>query len=141
MILLDQDTTELDVTRPAIDVDVAGLMGHGRRSGAFLHLQHAFTPDGCQFARKPFEEKETYRWLKTADHCSEVQSHCPKTQTVMLADRECDITQAIDYCLNHDAYESVVRVDGSRILHKQKSTEPSVELRKMIARTKTRFSQ
>jgi len=129
MILFVQDTTELDVTGPASEVDGAGLMGHGRRSGAFLHLQHAFTPDGCRFARKPFEEKETHRWLETADHCSEVQSHCPKTQTVMLADLECAITQDIHYCANQDVYEFVVRVDGLPILHKQKSTDPSVELR------------
>ena len=171
VVLLVQDTTELDLTRPASEVEGAGPMGHGRRSGAFMHLMHAFTPDGTplgtvsahawtrepktdqpkpkrgssekrvQCARKPFEEKETYRWLETAQHCAEVQTHCPKTQMIMLADRECDITQVIEYCAHQDAFDFVVRADGSRILHKETSTEASVEVRKSIAQTKPRFEQ
>ncbi|WP_207310424.1 IS4/Tn5 family transposase DNA-binding protein, partial [Rubripirellula amarantea] len=35
--LLVQDTTELDLTRPSSEVEGAGPMAHGRRSGAFMH--------------------------------------------------------------------------------------------------------
>ncbi len=51
-----------------------------------------------QIKNRPFEEKETYRWLTTAQHCEEIKSYVPDTQLVMLADRESDITEVIDQC-------------------------------------------
>src|SRR3954462_5977972 len=46
--VLVPDTTEVDLTRPERQVRAAGpLAGSGgSRRGAFLHLMHAFTPDG-----------------------------------------------------------------------------------------------
>ncbi|MDB4614648.1 transposase DNA-binding-containing protein, partial [bacterium] len=117
--LLVQDTTELDLTRPTTAMEGAGPLQHGRRSGALLHLTHAFTTDGTPLgtvcaeawtrekrpkkparkkpakrsasakrvdtAKRPFEEKESVRWLQTAQHCVDVQSEIPDTQLVMLA--------------------------------------------------------
>jgi hypothetical protein len=46
VVLLPQDTTEIDVTRPQQQVVDAGPLDAGARRGAQLHLMHAFTPDG-----------------------------------------------------------------------------------------------
>lgn len=88
VVLVVQDTTELDLTRPARPVAGAGPLDGGPRRGVFLHLLHAFTPDGtplgtihavawardedrrkasqqtrAQRAAVPIEEKESHRWL------------------------------------------------------------------------------
>ena len=46
VVLLVQDTSEIDVTRPHQPVVGAGPLDGSARRGAFLHLQEAFTPDG-----------------------------------------------------------------------------------------------
>ena len=46
VVLLVPDTTEIDVTRPEQQVHGAGPLDGSTRRGAFLHLMHAFTPDG-----------------------------------------------------------------------------------------------
>ncbi len=45
-VLLVQDTTELDLTRPHSEVQGVGPLHNGKRCGALLHLLHAFTVDG-----------------------------------------------------------------------------------------------
>ena len=40
--------------------------------------------------KKPIEEKESYRWIKSDDMACRVQKDCPKTMVVSLADREGD---------------------------------------------------
>ncbi|TWT51462.1 Transposase for transposon Tn5 [Rubripirellula amarantea] len=169
--LLVQDTTELDLTRPSSEVEGAGPMAHGRRSGAFMHLLHAFTPDGTplgsvaaeawtrepksgkpqakrgssekrvQIQRRPFEEKETYRWLTTSQHCAEVKNECPKTQLVMLADRECDITEVLDYCRSQSDFDWVIRIDGSRVLNKEKFRDQTIAIREELAGRKALYQQ
>ena len=87
VVVLGQDTTEVDLTRPAQQVVGAGPLDGGPRRGALLHPLHAFTPDGtplgtlharawvrdgevgcaslsrAQRAAIPIEEKESYRWV------------------------------------------------------------------------------
>src|SRR5881227_3470475 len=46
VVLLVQDTTEIDVTRPEQQVAGAGPLDGDTRRGALLHLLHGFTPDG-----------------------------------------------------------------------------------------------
>ena len=169
--LLVQDTTELDLTRPHSEVEGSGPLQHRNRCGALLHLLHAFTTDGTplgtmaaeawtrepvddsdklkrgssekrmQCARKTFPEKETYRWLTTAQHCSEIKQSCPKTQLIMLADRESDITDVIDYCRGQQEFDWIVRSEGSRVLNKQKKTETSVSVHDALLKTKPLFDR
>ncbi|MCA9171788.1 MAG: IS4 family transposase [Planctomycetales bacterium] len=164
--LLIQDTTELDLTRPTSEMDGAGPLQNGRRVGALLHLLHAFTTDGTplgtlsaeawtresvtdkpkakrgssakrmEVARKPFEEKETYRWLQTAEHCQDIKQHCADTQLVMLADRESDITEVIDYCTSQHQFDWVIRADGDRVLNKQNKAETSIRVHDYLSHTK-----
>ena len=89
VVILAQDTTELDFTRPQQQVVGAGSMDGSKRRRTFLHPLHAFTPDGVPLgtvaaehfgasrmsrpcrpeapeARRkalPIEEKESQRWM------------------------------------------------------------------------------
>lgn len=169
--LLVQDTTELDLTRPHSEVEGAGPLQHGERCGALLHLLHAFTAEGTplgtmfaeawtrepvpdqertkrgssakrmQCARKPFSEKESYRWLTTADHCADIKTHCPKTQLIMLADRESDITEVIDFCRGQSNFDWIIRSEGSRVLNKQSKAETSISVHEALRKTKPLFAR
>jgi hypothetical protein len=120
VVLLPQDTTEIDVTRPQQQVVDAGLLDDGARRGAQLHLMHTFTPDGtplgtlraipwvrddeaetnagrtrAQRAATPIEEKESVRWLEAMRQARKEAKRCPKTQFICIADSEGDIYEVI----------------------------------------------
>jgi beta-glucosidase-like glycosyl hydrolase len=54
VVILAQDTTEVDLTRPEQQVRGAGPLSKENRLGALLHVLHAFTPDGTP--RRPAPE-------------------------------------------------------------------------------------
>lgn len=116
VVLLVQDTSEIDVTRPEQQVVGSGPLDNGSRRGALLHLLHAFTDDGTPLgtvhgtawtraeeskgtARRshyeraaiPIEEKESYRWVTTLRKAQEQSDHGPSTRVVCLTDSEADI--------------------------------------------------
>ena len=120
VILLVQDTSEIDVTRPEQQVAGTGPLDGGARWGTFLHPLQAFTPDGtplgtlhaltwvrdeadqrcasmsrAQRATTPIEEKESHRWVETFRQASEEAQRCPSTQLVCLADSEADIYELL----------------------------------------------
>lgn len=110
VVLLVQDTTELDLTEHA--PAGAGPMTSETRLGFFDHSHLAFTPeclclgvvDADVYARsgedfgdskqrqyEPIETKETYRWLQGYRLACDVQSETPETQIVSVADCEGDL--------------------------------------------------
>jgi hypothetical protein len=115
VVVLAQDTSEIDVTRPEQQVAGAGPLDGASRRGAFLHLLHAFTPDGtplgtlrgvawvreeetvcaslsrAERAAIPIEQKESYRWVVTLRQAREEAERCPATQFINVADSEADI--------------------------------------------------
>lgn len=119
VVVLVQDTTELDLTRPEQQVAGAGPLDGGARRGVFVHPLHAFTPDGTPlgtlhiqaWARPPkasgvsasraeraataIEEKESYRWVEVLQKAREEARHCPSTQWVCVADSEADIYELL----------------------------------------------
>jgi hypothetical protein len=120
VVLMVPDTTEIDVTRPQRHVQGAGPLAGSTRRGAFLHLMHAFTPDGTplgtvqaipwardddqppnasrtrgQRAAAPIEEKESFRWLLSMRQAREEARLCPGTRIVSVADSEADIYEVI----------------------------------------------
>ncbi len=120
VVLVVQDTSEIDVTRPEQQVAGTGPLDGGARRGTFLHPLHAFTPDGtplgtlhastwvrdeagggcasmsrAQRAAIPIEEKESHRWVETFRQASEEAQRCPSTQLVCLADSEADIYELL----------------------------------------------
>ena len=120
VVLLVQDTSEIDVTRPQQQVAGAGPLDGGSRRGTLLHLLHAFTPDGtplgtvhaltwvrdeanescaslsrAQRGATPIEEKESQRWVDMFRRTCEEAQRCPSTQLVCLADSEADIYELL----------------------------------------------
>ena len=108
MVLLAQDTTFLDYgSKEAVGL---GTLKRTRSEHYLLHPTVAFTPLranlgvlGADFwqrpednvahlrHKKPIEEKESYRWLKSYELACEVQRQCPDTLVLSVADREGDI--------------------------------------------------
>jgi Transposase DNA-binding/Transposase Tn5 dimerisation domain/Transposase DDE domain len=117
--ILVQDTTELDMTRPAEQVFGAGPLD-GSRYGALLHLLAAFTPDGtplgtlaarawvrdeqavrtasltrAERAATPFVEKESHRWVEFLEHTQAIAAEVPQTRLICVADSEADIYELL----------------------------------------------
>ena len=117
VVLLVQDTSELDLTRPHQQVAGAGPLAGASRRGLFLHTVHAFTADGTplgevwsqtwarddasldvpqEVKRKTrksssIEAKESFRWLDGMRQSREFAQRCPETTCVCVADSEADI--------------------------------------------------
>ena len=119
-VILVQDTTEIDLTRPEIKVAGTGPMDGSSRRGLFLHELQAFTPDGTPLGTAhalpwvreegaesrsklpshkrvsiPIEEKESHRWVTTLEQTQRIAAERPKTWFVCVADSEADIYELL----------------------------------------------
>lgn len=110
VVLLVQDTTELDFTKhPPKD---ARCLNRAERFGLYAHVHLAVTPaklnlgvvgidyfdrdpatlgESDHRSTLPIEEKESFRWLEGYRLACEVAATAPETQIVSVADREADI--------------------------------------------------
>ena len=137
VVLLVQDTTFLNygTLRPKIGV---GTVKERMREEYLLHLTVAFTPERVNLgvlglrmwqrpeepvaherARKPIEEKESYRWLESYQLACEVQHRCPTTLVVNVADREGDIQECFLEAMRREATgraEFIIRAKCNRRL-------------------------
>jgi len=120
VVLLVQDTTEIDLTRPDRQVTGAGPLDGGPRRGAFLHPLQAFTPDGtplgtlhaATWVREegemgkgslprskrvavPIEAKESQRWVTALRWGIEEAKGFASTRLVCVADSEADIYELL----------------------------------------------
>jgi len=145
VVLLVQDTTELDVTRPSRQVRGAGPLTHNSRRGSYYHPLLAFNTDGLALGTvwnkhwvrdsiqagltasekrknarsKPIEEKESFRWLEGVRAALVVAKECPETQCVVIGDSESDIYELLAEpraTSNHRTLELIVRAAGDRNL-------------------------
>jgi len=115
VVLLPQDTTEIDLTR--LEEKVGGPLNEGHRYGLYAHPVLAFTPqrvplgvveaffwsrDEDEFAKsaaqkraerreKPIQDKESQRWLDGYLAACQVAERAPNTQVISIADSEADI--------------------------------------------------
>ena len=110
VVLIVQDTTELDFTKPP--TDDARCLNTEQRFGLYEQVHLAVTPDklclgvvGSEFFDRapeslgkaderrtlPIEEKESFRWLRGYRLACQLAAECPQTQIVSIADREADI--------------------------------------------------
>lgn len=120
-VILAQDSSELDLTRPNQQVAGAGPMDSEVRRGAFVHLLHAFNDAGVplgtvwqtswareeietqaaleQKKRKrkqtPIEDKESHRWVEGLRAACNVAEVCPETKCVCVTDSEGDIYELL----------------------------------------------
>lgn len=112
VVLLPQDTTELDFTRPQKRVQGAGPLNWEQRIGFFQHVQLAVTPERLALGvvavttwgrdpedhrkadrrkQMPIEQKESYRWMQGYRRACAVAQQVPSTQIISISDREGDI--------------------------------------------------
>jgi len=111
IVLIAQDTTEIDLTRP--EQVVGGPLSDPRRVGLLCHVQLAVTPAGVPLGivggatwwrdaetfgesvatrkRKPIEEKESRRWVEGYRRCCAIARSASNTVVVSVADSEADI--------------------------------------------------
>ncbi len=145
VVIIPQDTTELDLTRPQQQVAGTGPMDGSSRRGLFLHLVHALTPDGTplgtiyadawarpegpglnsqlnsrQRASIPIEEKESYRWIESLQRVREIASERPQTRFICVADSEADIYDLLVAGMAEPRHaEWIVRACHDRTLPKE----------------------
>lgn len=132
VVLLVQDTTEIDLTRPTQPVKGAGPIDCEKRRGAFFHPLMAFTVDGVPLgiawhkfwtrekietgmsrAEKrehrdsiPIEKKESVRWLEGLRAAREAAAACPTTTSICVSDSESDIYEVFSEQRHSSAAES-----------------------------------
>ncbi len=121
VVVLVQDTSELDLTRPEQHVRGAGPLDDGSRRGCFVHPLAAFTPGGLPLGsvrvecwtrsfvdepldaaarrerrrRLPIEDKESLRWVTGLEQAHQVAAAAPGTEVIVVADSEADIYELL----------------------------------------------
>jgi len=151
LVIAAQDTTEIDFTRPELQVQGAGPLSDGSRRGAFLHLLHAFTSDGTalgtieahpwvreegpslqhsltlnQRKARPLEQKESYRWVVTLRQAHELARQHPQTRIVCVADSEADIYELlVEGTSEPDGAAWIVRAYIDRALEAEQNETPA----------------
>ena len=168
VVLLVQDTSEIEVTRPGQQMAGAGPLDGGARWGAMLHPLHAFTPDGTplgtvharawvrdqagkrshslsrgQRAAIAIEEKESYRWVEAFRRASEETQHCPSTQLICVADSEADIYELLaEATTESHGVDWLVRAGQNRALQEDPDQETAEKyLREQVLTEAVLFTQ
>lgn len=122
VVVLVQDTSEIDLTRPKQQVEGTGPLDEGTRRGCLLHAMHAFTESGVslgtagaetwarvdpprggakQLALKkhrkktPIEDKESQRWVDGMRLAHRIAAEVPDTQVILVSDSEADIFELL----------------------------------------------
>lgn len=158
VVILAQDTTEIDLTRPQQQVQGAGTLDGNSRFGLFLHPLLAFTPEGTplglsyaeawtrsdkpkqedesqkrngnELKRIPIEEKESYRWVESYRQGCLTAAELPDTQTVVVADSEADIYELLQESQQEPRQADwIVRACQNRALKKENDPDAQAENR------------
>jgi hypothetical protein len=143
VVLLVNDTTELDLSRPQQQVQGAGPLGSDARRGLFSHLLHGFTPEGVSlgtcwaetWARSdeddqeqsktatqkgkerqkiPIEQKESYRWVQGLRQAQHAAEQLPGVHCVYVADSEGDIYEVFAEAQRPSRVDILVRASQDR---------------------------
>jgi Transposase Tn5 dimerisation domain len=122
VVLLVQDTTEVDFTRPNEVVVDAGPLTYESPIGFPTHAQVAFTPERLclgtidadtwgrdpdefgkrmqQHAQVAIQDKESYRWVLGYQRACAVAAQVPNTQVLSIGDAENDIDECFSAALS-----------------------------------------
>jgi hypothetical protein len=150
-VLLVQDTTELDLTRPNQTMEGTGPLDAPSRRGALLHPLIAFTPDGTplgtawatmwtraesgdetrgekQKRRRytPIQEKESQRWLDGLRQVRAIAQELPSVHCVCIADSEADIYELFNEPRGAHPVHWIVRAGQDRAVHPEADQDPNV---------------
>jgi hypothetical protein len=152
-VVLVQDTTEIDLTRPEQQVEGAGPLDGKSRRGVLLHLLHAFTPNGTALGTAhasvinrsddepvnatrtraerrsiPIEDKESYRWVEALRHAQDEALRHPQTQFVCIGDSESDIYELMTETLEAPGNAHwIVRACQDRALQRNSSEKTAAK--------------
>ena len=137
-VIIAQDSSELDLTRPEEQVKGAGPLDSGSRRGCFIHPLLALTPEGVPLGtlrtecwtrdepdlvkpdkaqrererkQTPIEDKESLRWVTGLKETHKVAALVPGTHIIGVADSEADIYELIMAGQNSEEEEGVPRAD------------------------------
>lgn len=141
-IILAQDTTVVDLTRPLQQVKGAGRLMTDKQSGFLFHPLLAFNEDALclgmvwqkNWTREPVEKKltakedakrrrdtpiehkESVRWIEGIKAASVVAKQCPETECICVADSESDIYEVFsEIAQSHSPnFKIIVRAGQSR---------------------------
>ena len=139
-VLAVQDSTGLNYTRLK-STEGLGYIGDRKDgpSGLYLHDTLAFTTKGVplgildaqvwsrdndnfgkrhQRKKRPIEEKESIKWLKSFRAVEEVKKECPNTTIVSVGDREADIYELFELSAQSKVH-LLVRALQNRVLHEE----------------------
>jgi hypothetical protein len=131
VVIAAQDTTEVDLTRK--QEKVGGPLDAGSRWGLFVHPILVMTPERVPLGvvnadlwsrdpkeleksaqqrkkerrKKPFEEKESYRWFEGYETACQIAIEAPDTKVISVSDSEGDIYE----CFLAGARDDVKRAD------------------------------
>jgi len=137
VVLMAQDTTELELTRA--EERVGGPLSDEHHWGVHTHLTLAMTPervalglvssqtwarDPATFRKrkdkqgKPIEQKESYRWLEGYRRACVIAAQAPNTQVISLSDSEGDIYECFAAAAQGDGPKAdwIVRACQDRCL-------------------------
>lgn len=136
VVLVAQDTSTLNYTHHPMTEGLGPINTEKDKNvGLLLHDTMAFTPEGTPlglldiqcWARdekvgkaqerhsKPIEEKESFKWLKSYRNVCQVQARSPRTQLIVMADREADLHELfVDYLQIRNSAQLLVRAERSR---------------------------
>jgi len=140
-VVLAQDTTEADLSRPEQEVAGAGPLDGGKRRGMFLHVLHAFCEDGTPLGtlhakgwarperacgqmtsrerckKLPIEQKESYRWLEAIRQAQEEARRFPETRMICVGDSESDVYDVLEQASRGpENFSWIVRACKDRLL-------------------------
>lgn len=121
-IVVAQDTSEIELTRPQQQVFGAGPLDSGARRGCFLHPLLAMTLEGLplgtlwaqcwtredappekldkaarvkQRKQTPIEDKESLRWIEGLREAHAVAALADQTEVIAVADSEADVYEML----------------------------------------------
>jgi hypothetical protein len=141
-VVLVQDTTVVDLTRPNQQVEGAGRLMTESQYGVFYHPLMAFTekslalgmawnkhwtrepaPQGLTTKQKariryqtPIEDKESIRWIEGIRAAVGVAQQCPETECICVGDSESDIYETLSELvhISEQNFKLIVRAGQER---------------------------
>ena len=153
-VILAQDTTIVDLTKPSCQVQGAGPLEANNKFGFFLHPLYAIDSKGIPLGmvdeviwvretirddlsrqertalrrQACYEEKESYRWLEMFQSGEQIARANPQTHFIHVADSESDIYELFleinDQAENHDF---ILRAGQDRAVVSKKDQSATVD--------------
>ena len=139
VVLLLQDTTELDYTSKQSKMKGLGVLNIENRKGVYAHPVYAVSEDriplgvvSCEFTKRqeiktdkrswfklPIEEKESYRWVLGFEIGCQIAEEARDTQIIVIGDRESDIYEIFVEAGKPQGCDFIVRGNHDRRLREE----------------------